>query len=123
RLDGFMEFPRDIFAAMLLSPLGAAKAAEKSLATDLEYSTRTYRHTQRPGRVLMKTRAASLIACITPIGALVRHSSRCSFAHSLKASTIASFDTIDFGHAEGIDVVVKSGGTLLCFNARPFLKT
>jgi len=47
RLDGFMEFPRDIFAAMLLSPLGAAKAAEKSLAPDLEYSTRTYRHMQR----------------------------------------------------------------------------
>jgi hypothetical protein len=65
----------------------------------------------------------SLMACITPVRAFVGHFSRCSFAHSLKASTMASFDTDDFGHAEGIDIVVKSGGTLLCFNIRPFVKT
>jgi hypothetical protein len=45
RLDGFMDFfPPDILAVMLLSPLGAAKGTKNYW---LEYSTRTYRHTQR----------------------------------------------------------------------------
>src|SRR5262245_14295865 len=64
----------------------------------------------------------SLMACITPVCALAFHFSRCSFAHALKASTIASFDTIDFGHAKGIDIVIKSGGSLMTFNASPFVK-
>ena len=60
---------------------------------------------------------------ITPIRALALHFSRCWFAHSLKASTIASFDTNDFGHAEGIDIVIKSWRSLMSFNVRPFVKT
>src|SRR5262245_62050378 len=62
------------------------------------------------------------MACITPVRAFVGHFSRCWFAHSLKASTIASFDTDDFGHAEGIDLNIKSEGSLMCFNASPFVK-
>src|SRR5215475_9254378 len=64
----------------------------------------------------------SLMACITPVRAFVGHFSRCWFAFSLKASTIASFDTDDFGHAEGIDLNIKSEGSLMCFNASPFVK-
>jgi hypothetical protein len=45
------------------------------------------------------------MACITPIRALALHFSRCSLAHWLKASTIASFDTNDFGHAEGLALI------------------
>ncbi|MGA7100297.1 MAG: hypothetical protein WB019_08520, partial [Pseudolabrys sp.] len=63
----------------------------------------------------------SRMACITPVCAFALQFSRCSFAHSLKASTIASFDTNDFGHAEGIDIVVKLGGSLMSFIASPFV--
>src|SRR5262245_32201231 len=65
----------------------------------------------------------SRMACITPICALTLHFSMCWFAHSLKASTIAPFDTNDFGHAEGIDIAIKSGGSLKSFKASPFVKT
>jgi hypothetical protein len=51
----------------------------------------------------------SLMGCITPVRALALNFSRCSFAHSLKAWTIASFDTNNFGHAEGLGIVIKSG--------------
>ena len=65
----------------------------------------------------------SCMACITPVCAFALQFSRCWFAHSLKASTMASFDTNDFGHAEGIDLVLKSGESLMSFNIRLFVKT
>src|SRR5215472_17524122 len=65
----------------------------------------------------------SCMACITPVSALALQFSRCWFAHSLKASTIASFDTNDFGHAEEIDLVTKTAGSLMSFNVSLFVKT
>jgi hypothetical protein len=65
----------------------------------------------------------SRMAWITPVCAFAFHFSRCWLVHSLKASTIASFDTNDFGHAEGIDIVIESGRPLVSFNVRPFVKT
>ena len=82
---------------------------------------RTSRHATLRG-LHQKHGHVSRMACITPVCALALHFSRCWFAHSRKASTIASCDTNDFGHAEGIDIVIKSGGSLMCFNASPFIK-
>jgi hypothetical protein len=105
---------------IMLSPLGAAKGAKNYW---LEYSTRTHHHTQRNAGFHQKHGHVSRMACITPICAFALHFSMCSFAHSLKASTIASFDTNDFGHAKGTDIVIKSEGSLMSFNASPFVKT
>jgi hypothetical protein len=46
----------------------------------------------------------------------------CSFAHPLKASTIASFDTNDFGHAKGTDIVIKSEGDFDVFQCQSIPK-
>src|SRR5215467_682728 len=64
----------------------------------------------------------SCMACITPASALALHFSRCSFAHSLNALTIASFDIDDLGQAERIVIVSRSVRPLRSFNARPFVK-
>src|SRR4249920_4044388 len=84
--------------------------------------TRTHHHTQHNAGFHQKHGHVSRMACITPICALALHFSMCWFAHSLKASTIASFDTNDFGHAEGTDTVIKSGESLMSFNCLPFAK-
>ena len=76
------------------------------------------RHTQRNAGFHQKHGHVSRMACITPSRALALHFSMRWFAHSLKASTIASFDTNDFGHAEGIDIVIKSGRSLMCQSIR-----
>jgi len=47
-------------------------------------------------------RHGHVIACITSASALVLHFSRCSFAYSLKVSTIASFDTNDLDMQMGL---------------------
>src|SRR5262245_18476662 len=80
-------------------------------------------HTRCNASFHQKQGHVSRMACITPICALALHFSMCWFAHSLKASTIASFDTNDFGHAEGMDIVFKSRESLMAFNASPFVKT
>src|SRR5215475_11941805 len=63
----------------------------------------------------------SCMACITPVCAFALQFSRCWFAHSLKASTIASFDTNDVGHSEEIDLL--SEGSLISFNVSLFVKS
>ena len=78
--------------------------------------------TQRNASFHQRHGHVSRMACITPVCAFAPQFSRCWFAHSLKASTIASFGTNDFGHAEGMDVVIKSEGSLMSFNASPFVK-
>src|SRR5215472_4967300 len=80
------------------------------------------RHSQRNASYHHKHGHVSCMACITPVCALALQFSRCWFAHSLKATTIASFDTNDFGHAEEIDLVTKSAGSLMSFNVSLFGK-
>jgi hypothetical protein len=84
--------------------------------------TRTHRHTQRNAGFHQKHGQVSRMACITPICALALHFSMCSFAHSRKASTIASFDTNDFGHAKETDIVIKSEGSLMFFQCQSVRK-
>jgi hypothetical protein len=74
--------------------------SNKRRTTQITHRTRNASLHQKHGHV-------SRMACITPICALALHFSMCSFAHWRKASTIASFDTIVSGHAEGIDVVIR----------------
>jgi hypothetical protein len=82
-------------------------ASKKSALSGAKRTSRGHTITQGNAGFHQKHGHVSRMACITPICALALHFSMCSFAHSLKASTIASFDTNDFGHAEGIDIVIK----------------
>src|SRR5262249_8789373 len=81
----------------------------------------TSRYSQRNASFHQKHGHVSCMAWITLVRAFAFQFSRCWSAHSLKALTIASFGTNDFGQAEGIDLVPKSGGPLMSFN--PFVKT
>jgi hypothetical protein len=117
----FEESPRK--GTVIDLPPSAMGAAQMSSAMPVKHFRQIYRHTHRNAGFHRGHGHMSLMACITPIRALALHFSRCWLAHSLKASTIASFDTNDFGHAEGTDIVIKSGRSLMSFNSSPFLKT
>jgi hypothetical protein len=123
RVLTWMRRPLRTCVSLLLAQSRYSSAADECRLLGERRTSRGHTVTQSTRVFHQKHGHVSRMACITPICALALHFSMCWFAHSLKASTIASFDTNDFGHAEGIDIVIESEGCLMPFNASPFVKT